>query len=248
MAASLFCAQSPTSSSVTKLPTQPIKFYIDLKLGCELVHVETLSFRDIKNSHPSPFLFEGESVFPGRRQRGSSLSHIISVGVAVAPAAPSECDSNLTQSDSIPPAAASSSCSSSPAAHSSGIISLRADISEQGPHCSEDSSRFMTRKCVLWETGMETGQTGGGSAFTGRKDGCRRRKERETNIKEKPWNWIRWITLWPFLTVAACGSSPQAQCIVGFVLSASDGLVINSESLLGEVGRELPGLKRTNKS
>lgn len=47
--------------------------------------------------------------------------------------------------------------------------------------------------------------------------------------------------------MAACGSSPQAQCIVGFVLSASNGLVINSESLLGEVGREFPGLKRRDK-
>lgn len=43
-------------------------------------------------------------------------------------------------------------------------------------------------------------------------------------------------------TVAACGSSPQAQCMVGFWLSASDGLVISSESLLGEVGREFAGL------
>lgn len=48
--------------------------------------------------------------------------------------------------------------------------------------------------------------------------------------------------------MAACGNSPQAQCIVGFVLSASNGLVINSESLLGEEGRELPGLKRINKN
>lgn len=91
---------------------------------------------------------------------------------------------------------------------------------------------------------METGQTGGGSGLTGRKDGCRRRKKREKNIKERTWNWIRWITVWRALTVAACGSSPQAQCIVGFVLSASNGLVINSESLFGEVGRELPGLKK----
>lgn len=45
-----------------------------------------------------------------------------------------------------------------------------------------------------------------------------------------------------FLTVAACGSSPHAQCMVGFRLSASDGLIISSESLLGEVGREFPGL------
>lgn len=43
-------------------------------------------------------------------------------------------------------------------------------------------------------------------------------------------------------TVAACGSSPQAQCMVGFWVSASDGLVISSESLFGEVGREFVGL------
>lgn len=46
--------------------------------------------------------------------------------------------------------------------------------------------------------------------------------------------------------MAACGSSPQAQCIVGF--GESNDLVISSESLLGEVGRELPGLKRINKN
>lgn len=69
--------------------------------------------------------------------------------------------------------------------------------------------------------------------------------ERE-KIKKRTWNWIRWITIWRFLTVAACGSSPQAQCIVGFV--ESNGLVISSESLLGEVGRELPGLKGINKN
>ena len=44
------------------------------------------------------------------------------------------------------------------------------------------------------------------------------------------------------VTVAACGSSPHAQSMAGFWLSASDGLVISSESLLGEVGREFPGL------
>lgn len=44
------------------------------------------------------------------------------------------------------------------------------------------------------------------------------------------------------LTVAACGSSPHAQCMVGFSLSASDGFINSSESLLGEVGREFPGL------
>lgn len=52
--------------------------------------------------------------------------------------------------------------------------------------------------------------------------------------------WVFFLS--HLLTVVACGSSPHGQCMVGFVLSASDGLVINSESLLGEVGREFPGL------
>jgi len=44
------------------------------------------------------------------------------------------------------------------------------------------------------------------------------------------------------VTLAACGSSPHAQCMAGSRLAASDGLVNSSESLLGEVGREFPGL------
>lgn len=45
------------------------------------------------------------------------------------------------------------------------------------------------------------------------------------------------------VTVAACGSSPHAQCMAGFWLFVSDDFVISSESLLGEVGREFPGLR-----
>lgn len=44
-------------------------------------------------------------------------------------------------------------------------------------------------------------------------------------------------------TVAACGSSPQAQCMAGSWLSVFDDLVISSESLFGDVGREFPGLR-----
>ncbi len=49
------------------------------------------------------------------------------------------------------------------------------------------------------------------------------------------------------VTVAACGSSPHAQCMAGFWLSVSDGFVISSESLLGDVGREFPGLREEQK-
>lgn len=54
---------------------------------------------------------------------------------------------------------------------SSGMSSPSADISVQGPHCSEDVSQLITRKCVFSDTGIETGITGGGSGLTERKDG-----------------------------------------------------------------------------
>lgn len=60
-------------------------------------------------------------------------------------------------------------------------------------------------------------------------------------MKERNW-FLSLFKLTFFLTVAACGSSPHAQCMVGFSPSTSDGFIISSESLLVEVGREFPGL------
>lgn len=47
------------------------------------------------------------------------------------------------------------------------------------------------------------------------------------------------------VTMAACGSSPQAHSMAGFW--ASDGLLISSESLLGVAGRELLGLREEDR-
>lgn len=58
-----------------------------------------------------------------------------------------------------------------------GISSRSACISEQGPHCSEDTSGVITRKCVLSDTGIDTGQTGGGLDFSGRTDGYKSGEE-----------------------------------------------------------------------
>lgn len=79
------------------------------------------------------------------------------------------------------------------------------------------------------------------------------RKAGEKRKYKKTEKWTKTTTIiyravHILVTVAACGSSPHAQCMAGFWLSASDGLVISSESLLGEVGREFPGLREEQKT
>lgn len=65
---------------------------------------------------------------------------------------------------------------------SSGMNSLSEGISGKFSRCSADVSGGITRKCVLSDTGIDTGQTGGGSGFTGRKEGWKRREEEEDTL------------------------------------------------------------------
>lgn len=80
----------------------------------------------------------------------------------------------------------------------------------------------------------------------GRLEMCKTEKQSNTTTKHRAVFTLLFSghTVYNILTVAACGSSPHAQCMVGFWPSASEDLVISSESLLGEVGREFPGLAR----
>lgn len=78
-----------------------------------------------------PFLLDGESVLPCGRDIVSSVSDIMRAAMPISAVTSVVVVSILMDSDSIPTVTTVSS---------SGISSLSADISEQGPHCSEDVS------------------------------------------------------------------------------------------------------------
>lgn len=116
-----------------------------------------------------PFLLVGESVLPGGRVTVSSMSPVLR---ASATSALTVSVSILAESDSIPTAMAVSSVASWL------NNSLSSGISEHALRPSEEISGVITRKCVLSDTGMDSGHTGGGSDLNLRKDGWKRRKEK----------------------------------------------------------------------
>lgn len=119
-----------------------------------------------------PFFFDGESALSCGRGEVSSMSATIR---AATPPTVVTCIAEVIVWDSIPMDSASTI--SSVCIVSVGISSRSAGISEQGPHCSEDTSGVITRKCVLSDTGIDTGQTGGGLDFSGRTDGYKSGEE-----------------------------------------------------------------------
>lgn len=116
-----------------------------------------------------PFFLVGESVLPGGRVTVSSVSPVLR---ASSTPALTVSVSILAESDSTPTAMAVSSVASRL------NNSLSSGISEHALRCSEDTSGVITRKCVLSDTGMDAGHTGGCSDLTLRKDGWKRRKEK----------------------------------------------------------------------
>lgn len=114
-------------------------------------------------------------------------------------------------------------------------------------------SRELSRGSVCFQTrGWTLGRLVEGrislGGRTARKASKRRKYIKNTENRPKTTTYRAVLsayacTVHVLVTVAACGSSPHAQCMAGFWLSASDGLVISSESLFGELGREFPGLR-----
>lgn len=114
-----------------------------------------------------PFLLDRESVLPGGRVAGSSMSEATRASAAPALMVSA---SIIAGSESIRTARAVSS------AASWVINALSSDTSEYGLHRSEDISGVITRKCVFSDTGMDSVHRGAGSDLAARKNGWKGRE------------------------------------------------------------------------